>query len=397
MTSKVKEVNVDELLNNLDEAPKQNKETKKQKQDDWAEEEDTNFVWGGDSSTGTSKAKTTKKKTQAKGWGEISEEPKPQQIAPPSDLTQTQEDPEKKKKIFKKFTGGDTKTTKNVVIDEYFPTLGETPIERPKPKPEPTPITSSPVTDNKSAGQGPRKFVNVKKQEKGEHFVPLDATLTEKIPEKTPEKTPEKIEKIEKSDKEEKPEEKKKEPEPIRRVPEGFFSRNTQTQDQSTKEKETAPPVDTKFKFGGEGPKKFSGGAKISFKREEEKNEQEELRLQKEREIEEKLAREREELAKELAKKKEQREQREAKKDGQDEQKPESTEGKAPIRFKSSKKEGESKNTVPRKISNEKPIAPVEKPEEKQPTHPVEKIEVLGTLSNKAWGDGAIIKKAVKK
>jgi len=374
MTTKAKEVNLDDLLNDFGEAPKVNKDNKKAKQDnDWAEEEETNFTWG-DSSKGTSKAKTTKKKTQVKGWGDAEEETKPQQQAPSSDFAKIQED--QKKKIFKKPTG-ETRAPKNVVVDEYFPSLGEEPKEMPKKKPEPTPTPV--VTETQQTSQGPKRFVNLNKKDKGETFVPLDPSLTEKVPEKVPEK----IEKIEKAEKTEKTENVVETVAPKRTLPENYFQRSTQ--DVS---KETAPPADSKFKFGGEGPKKFSTGTKISFKREEEKNELEQLRLQKEREIEEKLAKEKEELAKKLA-------EREKKKE-KGEQKNESGEGKAPIKFTKTKKEGD-KNTAPRKISNEKPVAPVEKIEEVQETHPVEKIEVRGNLSSKGWGDGAILKKPVKK
>jgi translation initiation factor IF-2 len=391
MTSKAKEVNVDDLLNNFDDAPKTNKDTKKTKVDnDWAEEEESNFTWGAGDNKGASKAKTTKKKTQAKGWGDIEEETKPQQQAPSADLAKIQDD--QKKKIFKKPTG-DTKPKNVVIEDEYFPSIGEKPVDMPKKKPEPTPAPTTTVTDTKQTTQGPRKFVNAKKTDKGEHFVPLDANLVEKIPEKVEKlEKVEKVEKIEKIEKIEKTEKTENgvEAAPPRRVPEGFFKRNTQDQTQ-----ETTPPSDSKFKFGGEGPIKFSG-SKISFKREEEKSEQEQLRLQKEREIEERLAREREEEAK----KREQREQHK-KPFNKDEQKPEkneSGEGKGPIKFTKSKKEGDKNTTAPRKISNEKPVAPVEKPEETaESTQAVEKIEVLGNLSTKSWGDGAILKKTVKK
>jgi len=134
----------------------------------------------------------------------------------------------------------------------------------PKKKAEPAPVITPTVTESKPSTQGPKKFVNAKKTDKGEHFAPLDPTLVEKIPEKV-----EKVEKIEKTEKTEKTEN-GVEAIPPRRLPENFFQRNTQELS-----KETAPPADTKFKFGGEGPKKFSGGAKISFKREEEKSEQE--------------------------------------------------------------------------------------------------------------------------
>jgi len=383
MTSKAKVVNVDDLLNTYDEAPKTNKDNKKPKVDnDWAEEEESGLAWGVDTNKGTSKAKTTKKKTQVKGWGDAEEETKPQQQAPVADLTKIQQD--QQKKIFKKPTG-DSKP-KNVVLDEYFPTLGEKPEDMPKKKAEPAPVITPTVTESKPSTQGPKKFVNAKKTDKGEHFAPLDPTLVEKIPEKV-----EKVEKIEKTEKTEKTEN-GVEAIPPRRLPENFFQRNTQELS-----KETAPPADTKFKFGGEGPKKFSGGAKISFKREEEKSEQEQLRLQKEREIEEKLEKERQEAAKERELREQRKVAREQNKDEQKTEKTESGEGRAPIKFTKSKKEGD-KNTVPRKISTEKPVAPVEKVEETQElTKAKEKIEVSGNLSTKSWGDGAILKKPVKR
>jgi len=132
----------------------------------------------------------------------------------------------------------------------------------PKKKPEPTPTPV--VTETQQTSQGPKRFVNLNKKDKGETFVPLDPSLTEKVPEKVPEK----IEKIEKAEKTEKTENVVETVAPKRTLPENYFQRSTQ--DVS---KETAPPADSKFKFGGEGPKKFSTGTKISFKREEEKNE----------------------------------------------------------------------------------------------------------------------------
>jgi len=232
--------------------------------------------------------------------------------------------------------------------------------------------------------------MNAHKKGEGEHFVPLDPKLTEKPVPEQPKK-----EIIENG------EEPKKTP--------GIFKRQT---DEAPKE--TVPPADSKFKFGGEGPKKFSAGPKISFKREEEKNEAEELRLKKEREIEEKLEKEREEAAKQ----REIREQRKMEREQQGgDQKPEKHEKhekpekqekngagdheeKKITRFTNQKKDGE-KTSAPRKISHEKPQIPVEKPAETivdpKANQPKEKIEVHGTLSNKSWGDGAILKKPVKK
>lgn len=61
--------------------------------------------------------------------------------------------------------------------------------------------------------------------------------------------------------------EKVENPEPTQAaLPRGVFQRKAA-------EQPTETPTDTKFKFGGgEGPKRFVGGSKISFKREEEKD-----------------------------------------------------------------------------------------------------------------------------
>lgn len=57
-------------------------------------------------------------------------------------------------------------------------------------------------------------------------------------------------------------------------LPRGIFQRKAADQPPAE------VPADTKFKFGGaEGPKKFSGGSKISFKREEEKDDHEVKRV----------------------------------------------------------------------------------------------------------------------
>ena len=152
--------------------------------------------------------------------------------------------------------------------------------EEPKIPPKKVEPTSPPKTETTTAqSSGPRRFVNAAKKGAGEHFVPLDPTLTEKVvpvaPVKTEVKTEAKTEAKTEGKTEEKPVEKQPEYKDI--APKGFFSRN----EKSTKEIEANAAAaeasqETKFKFGsGEGPKKFSAGPKISFKREEEKNEAE--------------------------------------------------------------------------------------------------------------------------
>jgi len=261
----------------------------------------------------------------------------------------------------------------------------EAPKNIPKKKVEPT----SPLKTETNTAQasGPRRFVNAAKKGTGENFVPLDPTLTEKaVPERvvnteTPADKPAENPAAKPADK---PADKPVEYKDI--APKGFFSRN----EKSTKELEAHAAAaeasqETKFKFGGgEGPKKFTAGNKISFKREEEKNEQEELRLQKEREVEEKLQKEREEAAKA----RENRKPREHK----DGEKPHDKEGQEERRkFVNPKKETAEK-TAPRKISADKPV---EEPKEEKIVAAKEVIEVHGSLSTKGWGeDGGIKKKA---
>lgn len=92
--------------------------------------------------------------------------------------------------------------------------------------------------------------MNAKKQATGETFAPLEPVQERAIP-VIPEKT---------------------EPVVQQQKPAGFGFQRRAAEEQP---KEVAAPVDSKFKFGGEGPKKFGNGGKISFKREEEKSEQE--------------------------------------------------------------------------------------------------------------------------
>jgi len=190
--------------------------------------------------------------------------------APAADLNkiQQQQEPAPKKGIFKKVTA-ETATVKPKVDlqEELFPTLGE---EAPKNVPKKKPEAVSPVKTETQPAQssGPRKFINNAKKGAGEHFVPLDPTLTEK-----PVPVIEKPAVEEKKPEEKKPEESK--PTEYKDIaPKGFFSRNTKTTSELEANAAAAEAQeDTKFKFGGEGPKKFTAGSKISFKREEEKSE----------------------------------------------------------------------------------------------------------------------------
>ena len=192
------------------------------------------------------------------------------------------EDGTKKKGIFKKFTGETKPTAASVnVEEEYFPSLGEEP-KNPPPKKRVEPVNTNQSTSNSSpqpSSGGVRKFMNAKKQGGGESFAPLDPELSEKlppIPVKVEGSNPDSVS--------------------VRKSPEGFgqkteghgqkheggfpakteggFSRRTDPVGQVTPVTEDTP-ADTKFKFGGEGPRKFQGANKISFKREEEKSEQE--------------------------------------------------------------------------------------------------------------------------
>jgi len=263
--------------------------------------------------------------------------------------------------------------------------LGE---EAPKNVPKKKPEAVSPVKTETQPAQssGPRKFINNAKKGAGEHFVPLDPTLTEK-----PVPVIEKPAVEEKKPEEKKPEESK--PTEYKEIaPKGFFSRNTKTTSELEANAAAAEAQeDTKFKFGGEGPKKFTAGSKISFKREEEKSELEDIRLQKEREIEEKLQKEREEAAKA----REQRDQHRKPREHKDGEKPhhENKEGhheeKRPAKFANPKKDGEK---VPRKISNDKTV-PKEPVEEPKVVPAKEVIEVHGSLSTKGWDEGGEIKK----
>ncbi len=192
--------------------------------------------------------------------------------APVAEKIEQPQEPAPKKGIFKKVTA-DTATVKPKVDlqEELFPTLGE---EAPKNVPKKKPEAVSPVKTETQPAQssGPRRFVNAAKKGAGEHFVPLDPTLTEK-PLPVIEK-PVVAEKTEKTAEEKKPEEKEKPTEYKDIAPKGFFSRNTKTNTELEANAAAAEASEeTKFKFGGEGPKKFSAGNKISFKREEEKSE----------------------------------------------------------------------------------------------------------------------------
>lgn len=160
------------------------------------------------------------------------------------DFASIQEGDAKKKKIFNK-PNGQPKAPVNFEADaEYFPSLGEEPKVLPK-KPEPTPVVQPTTT---SSSGGVKKFVNAKKQA-GESFAPLEPVQERALP-----VVPEKTEPV------------------VQQKPAGFGFQRRAAEEQP---KEVPAPADTKFKFGGEGPKKFSAGGKISFKREEEKSEQE--------------------------------------------------------------------------------------------------------------------------
>lgn len=147
----------------------------------------------------------------------------------------------------------------------------------PKKAAQPVPAPQNVPETQNAQSSGPRKFVNAKKAGTGESFAPLDPNVVEKalpiVPEKPvvetqAEKPAEKpVEKTEKTEKTEKPERPER---PAYVAPAGTFQRRT-----AEEPKEVPVPADTKFKFGGEGPKKFAGGSKISFKRDEEKSEQE--------------------------------------------------------------------------------------------------------------------------
>jgi hypothetical protein len=398
-----KEINVDELLNSHTEGrTKTNKDSKKNKNDDdWDETEDTNGLGGFAVVQSKSSKAKAKKKTETQGWGAATET-KP--VAPVVEKIEQPQEPAPKKGIFKKITG-DTATVKPKVDlqEELFPTLGE---EAPKNVPKKKVEAVSPVkTESQSAqSSGPRRFVNAAKKGAGEHFVPLDPTLTEKalpviekpvVAEKT-EKT-EKIERIERTERtekteEKKPEEKEKPTEYKDIAPKGFFSRNTKTTTELEANAAAAEASEeTKFKFGGEGPKKFSAGNKISFKREEEKSELEDIRLQKEREIEEKLQKEREEAAKAREQRDIGRKPREHKEGEKPHHENKEGEEKRPAKFANSKKDGEK---APRKISNDK-TAPKEPVEEPKIVPAKEVIEIHGSLSTKGWDeDGGIKKKA---
>jgi hypothetical protein len=403
-----KELHIDEILNNLESGPaanKQNKDSKKVKEkDDWGvEQEDENgFTFGiGKNQPGASKTKPAKKKP-VKEWGDPEGEKQAQQTKT-VDFAEIQKHQEKKSKVMKKPGESKPVPTGIDVNEELFPSLGQ---EQPKHSKKNEPITppqqnvteTKPTTTNIGSG-GVRKFVNPNKKGQGESFRPLDENLVEKnLPEKTEKVVekplPEKTEKTEKSE------------------PPRFFRKPESPNEGGAQEKKYESPkdvaTDSKFKFGGgEGPKKFTGGSKISFKRDEGKSEQDRLREEREREIEEKLQKEREEAAK-------QREEREAKKllreeknhDGAKE-KHEPTEERKVSKFTNTKKEGE-KHIQPH-ASNEKPQAHPEKEkktevpqevtatvQEDKPGHAKEHIEVFGALSNKGWGDGPILSKKNK-
>ena len=196
------------------------------------------------------------------------------QPAKTADIEKIPAEQEKKPKLFNKPTG-QTQAAKKVDIDvEYFPSLGEDGPKRPVKKPEPI-VEQPSATANANTG-GPRKFLNAKKQGQGESFAPLDPNIVEKAippPVQVPEKTAE--EPAQRTTTYTEPAQRTttyNEPAPVadRKPGESGFVRRT-----AAPETPQEVPVDSKFKFGGEGPKKFVANNKISFKREEEKSEQE--------------------------------------------------------------------------------------------------------------------------
>lgn len=353
MATKKTELHVDELLGSYEPSNK-SKETKASKQtnNDWAEEEEENYAFGIAKDQQAAAKKAQKKKGAGKGWADVEAA---QQTQPKtSDFAKIQED-EQKRKIIKK--PGQGRPTGGVEIgSEAFPSLGEAPTKPQKKNPEPTPVVAPAQTDDGFSVVGPKRFTNAKKKEAGEHFAPLDPTVVEKAVPVAPVR------------------EKVENPEPTQAaLPRGIFQRGKPA------EQPAEVPTDTKFKFGGgEGPKKFSAGSKISFKREEEKDDHEALRLQKEREVEEKLQREREEAAKA-------RENRDKKhtKEGAPTEHHQGHEDRK--RFTNTKKEGDK--------PHEKPQPVPEVVESTEPKQPKESVEMHGTLSNKAWGEGPILKK----
>ena len=200
------------------------------------------------------------------------------QPAKTAEIEKIQTDQEKKPKLFNKPTG-QSQAAKKVDIDvEYFPSLGEDGPKRPVKK-NPEPVEQPSVTANANTG-GPRKFLNPKKQGQGESFAPLDPNIVEKAippvvqaPEKTAEEPAQRTttysEPAQRATTYNEPAQ--REPVVDRKPGESGFQRRTTT------ETPQEVPVDTKFKFGGEGPKKFVANNKISFKREEEKSEKEVL------------------------------------------------------------------------------------------------------------------------
>lgn len=155
------------------------------------------------------------------------------------------------------------------IVQEEFPDLGaEIDPSTIKKKAKSEPTQSAPATTTTTTTGGPRRFVNTKKPA-GETFAHLEPTPEKKVEEheEKPQATTTTTTTATTETKTEAPKH-------------GFIQRGPARSELASKAETTQaevkkeePVADSKFKFGGEGPKRFIGGAKKEGHREEQKTE----------------------------------------------------------------------------------------------------------------------------
>eukprot|EP00331_Platyophrya_macrostoma_P019240 CAMPEP_0176475052 /NCGR_PEP_ID=MMETSP0127-20121128/43387_1 /TAXON_ID=938130 /ORGANISM="Platyophrya macrostoma, Strain WH" /LENGTH=409 /DNA_ID=CAMNT_0017870595 /DNA_START=73 /DNA_END=1302 /DNA_ORIENTATION=+ len=282
------------IENEDDRRPTATSSQTKKTDDNWDDDDETQDTQKtGTRTIGGRPKKTTNKSNQPTTWG-------PSQTDALADEFKEKEPTQKG--IMSK--PGTKKAPQADILAEEFPDLGaavDPTKTKKKPKvQEPTPTDTTTTTTQ----SGPKRFVNTKKAA-GETFAQLEAVPEKKVEEpvvKTETQAQKPTETITKADapKEDKPEKQSSGGFGLQRGP---ARSELASKAETTKPEE--PAADSKFKFGGDGPKRFVSSKKEGQHKEETKTEADLKREEAERRAEEALQAEKQKIAAENASKKE--------------------------------------------------------------------------------------------